>query len=234
MWSRPRLTSPMWTRRTTRGGSTRTATGVALGDSRARNIPSVHRRPRNADSFGRDRPPRRARCASRFLFFFDFAPSLTRLSTEKRAWLVGPSCYGRGKLAHACGIRVARQDRQSEGVYKIRRLIGQGGWARSMQRTARAARRSRSRCCTIARCRTRTRRALPARGGDRVAHQEPVRRSRPRRGEGSNGRLWIAFERLEGEGLDERLRREQYLSFADVAPIMDDALQGLDAAHKAA
>jgi serine/threonine-protein kinase len=52
-------------------------------------------------------------------------------------------------------------------------------------------------------------------------------------GKDRNARLWIAFERLEGEGLDERLRREQYLSFADVAPIMDDALQGLDAAHKA-
>ena len=50
-------------------------------------------------------------------------------------------------------------------------------------------------------------------------------------GKDRNGRLWIAFERLEGEGLDERLRREQYLSFADVAPIIDDALQGLSAAH---
>ena len=52
-------------------------------------------------------------------------------------------------------------------------------------------------------------------------------------GKDRNGRLWIAFERLTGEGLDERLRREQYLSFADVAPIVDDALQGLTAAHKA-
>jgi serine/threonine-protein kinase len=52
-------------------------------------------------------------------------------------------------------------------------------------------------------------------------------------GKDRNGRLWIAFERLTGEGLDERLRREQYLSFADVAPIVDDALQGLNAAHKA-
>ena len=32
---------------------------------------------------------------------------------------------------------------------------------------------------------------------------------------------------MEGEGLDERLRREQYLSFGDVAPIIDDALQGV-------
>jgi eukaryotic-like serine/threonine-protein kinase len=52
-------------------------------------------------------------------------------------------------------------------------------------------------------------------------------------GKDRNGRLWIAFERLTGEGLDERIRREQYLSFADVAPIVDDGLQGLDAAHRA-
>ncbi|WP_394831995.1 serine/threonine protein kinase [Pendulispora rubella] len=52
-------------------------------------------------------------------------------------------------------------------------------------------------------------------------------------GKDRNGRLWIAFERLTGEGLDERLRREQYLSFGDVAPVVDDALQGLDAAHTA-
>jgi serine/threonine-protein kinase len=52
-------------------------------------------------------------------------------------------------------------------------------------------------------------------------------------GKDRNGRLWIAFERLYGEGLDERLRREGYLSFAEVAPVIDDALQGLTAAHKA-
>jgi serine/threonine-protein kinase len=52
-------------------------------------------------------------------------------------------------------------------------------------------------------------------------------------GKDPDGRPWIAFELLSGEGLDERLRREQYLSFADVAPIVDDALQGLAAAHRA-
>ena len=52
-------------------------------------------------------------------------------------------------------------------------------------------------------------------------------------GKDRDGRLWIAFELLSGEGLDERLRREQYLSFADAAPIIDDALQGLSAAHTA-
>lgn len=52
-------------------------------------------------------------------------------------------------------------------------------------------------------------------------------------GKEKDGRLWIAFERLVGEGLDERLRREQYLSFAEVAPIIEDSLQGLNAAHQA-
>jgi serine/threonine-protein kinase len=52
-------------------------------------------------------------------------------------------------------------------------------------------------------------------------------------GKDRDGRLWIAFELLSGEGLDERLRREQYLSFAEVAPIVDDSLQGLGAAHNA-
>jgi eukaryotic-like serine/threonine-protein kinase len=52
-------------------------------------------------------------------------------------------------------------------------------------------------------------------------------------GKDRDGRLWIAFELLSGEGLDERLRREQYLSFAEVAPIVDDGLQGLSAAHGA-
>ena len=52
-------------------------------------------------------------------------------------------------------------------------------------------------------------------------------------GKEPDGRLWIAFELLSGEGLDARLRREQYLSFAEVAPIVDDGLQGLGAAHDA-
>jgi serine/threonine-protein kinase len=52
-------------------------------------------------------------------------------------------------------------------------------------------------------------------------------------GKDRDGRLWISFELLSGEGLDERLRREQYLSFAEVAPVADDALQGLAAAHNA-
>lgn len=52
-------------------------------------------------------------------------------------------------------------------------------------------------------------------------------------GKDRTGRLWIAFERLTGEGLDERLRREHYLSFGEVAPIISDSLRGLAAAHRA-
>ena len=47
------------------------------------------------------------------------------------------------------------------------------------------------------------------------------------------GRLWIAFELLSGEGLDARLKREWYLSFAELAPILDDVLSGLVDAHQA-
>ena len=120
------------------------------------------------------------------------------------------------------------------GIYKIRRLIGQGGMGEVY--------------------------AAEGRGGEKVAlkvlheraAQDPDLVARFNReadiakkivspfvaqilgaGKERDGRLWIAFERLVGEGLDERLRREQYLAFADVAPIVDDALQGLNAAHRA-
>jgi serine/threonine protein kinase len=120
------------------------------------------------------------------------------------------------------------------GHYKVRRLIGQGGMGEVY--------------------------AADGRGGEKVAlkvlhdkaAQDPDLVARFQReaeiasqikspyvagilgaGKDRNGRLWIAFERLTGEGLDERVRREQYLSFADVAPIVEDALEGLEAAHHA-
>ena len=40
------------------------------------------------------------------------------------------------------------------------------------------------------------------------------------------------MEKLEGESLSERLRRELYLPFAEVGPIVADALKGLAAAHE--
>jgi serine/threonine-protein kinase len=52
-------------------------------------------------------------------------------------------------------------------------------------------------------------------------------------GKDRDGRLWIAFELLVGEGLDERLKRETFLPFSDVCPIVGDALRGLHAAHAA-
>lgn len=120
------------------------------------------------------------------------------------------------------------------GIYKVRRLIGHGGMGEVY--------------------------AADGKGGEKVAlkvlhdraAKDPDLVARFQRestiaaqvkspyvagilgaGKDRNGRLWIAFERLVGEGLDERLRREQYLAFTDVSPIMDDALQGLSAAHEA-
>lgn len=47
------------------------------------------------------------------------------------------------------------------------------------------------------------------------------------------GAHYLIFEKLEGESLSERLKRELYLPFAEVGPIVDDAFQGLAAAHAA-
>jgi serine/threonine-protein kinase len=43
----------------------------------------------------------------------------------------------------------------------------------------------------------------------------------------------LVFEKLDGESLAERLRRELYLPFAEVGWILDDVWQGLGAAHAA-
>ncbi|MBI4701415.1 MAG: serine/threonine protein kinase [Deltaproteobacteria bacterium] len=48
-----------------------------------------------------------------------------------------------------------------------------------------------------------------------------------------SGAHLLVFEKLDGESLGQRLKREQYLPFAEVGPIVDDVLQGLCAAHAA-
>ncbi len=51
--------------------------------------------------------------------------------------------------------------------------------------------------------------------------------------ESDDGALLLVFEQLSGESLADRLKREQYLPFSEVGPIVDDVLQGLVAAHEA-
>ncbi len=46
------------------------------------------------------------------------------------------------------------------------------------------------------------------------------------------GRFWIAFERLFGESVETRLRRDGFLGFDDVAKVVEDVLHGLLAAHE--
>jgi len=43
----------------------------------------------------------------------------------------------------------------------------------------------------------------------------------------------LVFEKLEGESLADRLKREQYLPFTEVFPLIEDVLEGLGAAHAA-
>ncbi|AUX45274.1 uncharacterized protein SOCE26_067550 [Sorangium cellulosum] len=52
-------------------------------------------------------------------------------------------------------------------------------------------------------------------------------------GEADDGAHLLVFEQLDGESLADRLKREQYLPFSEVGPIIDDVLQGLVAAHAA-
>jgi serine/threonine-protein kinase len=48
-----------------------------------------------------------------------------------------------------------------------------------------------------------------------------------------DGAHLLVFEKLEGESLADRLKREQYLPFSEVWPIVEDVLEGLAAAHAA-
>lgn len=52
-------------------------------------------------------------------------------------------------------------------------------------------------------------------------------------GQADDGAHLLVFEHLNGESLADRLKREQYLPFSEVGPIIEDVLQGLVAAHEA-
>jgi serine/threonine-protein kinase len=52
-------------------------------------------------------------------------------------------------------------------------------------------------------------------------------------GADTDGSHLLVFEHLSGESLADRLKREQYLPYSEVGPIIDDVLQGLEAAHEA-
>jgi serine/threonine-protein kinase len=51
--------------------------------------------------------------------------------------------------------------------------------------------------------------------------------------EADDGSHLLIFEQLTGESLADRLKREQYLPFSEVGPIIEDVLRGLVAAHAA-
>src|SRR5580704_10731574 len=120
------------------------------------------------------------------------------------------------------------------GVFKVRRLIGSGGMGEVYAADARSGEKV---AIKVLHDKAAQDKDLVARFHREAAIAAQVKSPHIANilgaGKDRDGRLWIAFELLSGEGLDERLRREQYLSFAEVAPVVDDAHQGLAAAHKA-
>jgi serine/threonine protein kinase len=119
------------------------------------------------------------------------------------------------------------------GIYKIRRLIGSGGMGEVYAAEQTGGPRVAIKVLLAKAARDRQLVARFHREATIAAQiKSPHSVGVLGRGTCPDGRPWIAFELLSGEALDKRLRREQYLSFADVAPIVDDTLQGLEAAHK--
>ena len=53
------------------------------------------------------------------------------------------------------------------------------------------------------------------------------------RGFTNDGSMFLVFELLDGESLAERLTREAFLAFDELAPLMTDVLQGIADAHSA-
>jgi serine/threonine-protein kinase len=120
------------------------------------------------------------------------------------------------------------------GVYKMRRLIGSGGMGEVYAAEGKSGEKV---AIKVLHDKAAQDKDLVARFHREASIAAQIKSSHIANilgaGKDRDGRLWIAFELLSGEGLDERLRREQYLSFAEVAPVVDDALQGLAAAHGA-
>ena len=120
------------------------------------------------------------------------------------------------------------------GIYKVRRLIGSGGMGEVYAADGKSGEKV---AIKVLHDKAAQDKDLVARFHREAAIAAQIKSPHIANilgaGKDRDGRLWIAFELLSGEGLDERLRREQYLSFAEVAPVVDDALQGLAAAHKA-
>ncbi len=118
------------------------------------------------------------------------------------------------------------------GIYRVRRLIGSGGMGEVYAAEGKAGEKVALKVLHERAAKDPDLVARFQRESAIAAHiKSPYVAAILGAGKDRSGRLWIAFERLDGEGLDERLRREQYLSFGDVAPILDDALQGLFSAH---
>jgi serine/threonine-protein kinase len=120
------------------------------------------------------------------------------------------------------------------GIYKMRRLIGSGGMGEVYAAEGKSGQKVAIKVLHDRAARDKDLLARFHREASIAAQiKSPHIAAILGAGRDPDGRPWIAFELLSGEGLDERLRREQYLSFSDIAPIVDDALQGLAAAHKA-
>jgi len=119
------------------------------------------------------------------------------------------------------------------GVFKVRRLIGSGGMGEVYAADSRSGEKV---AIKVLHDKAAQDKDLVARFHREAAIAAQVKSPHIANilgaGKDRDGRLWIAFELLAGEGLDERLRREHYLSFAEVAPIVEDALLGLTAAHR--
>ncbi len=120
------------------------------------------------------------------------------------------------------------------GRYKVQRLIGQGGMGEVYAAEGKAGERV---ALKVLHDRAAKDPDLVARFQREATIASHIKSPYVARilgaGKDRHGRLWIAFERLEGEGLDDRLKREQYLPFSEVAPVISDAFQGLMAAHGA-